>query len=179
MGIFSSSFSRESCLEAEDIEILKEITRFNNEEINRLYKRFQRLDKTQSGSISADQFMEIPELAMNPLSKRILSVLRANQQSVNFKTFITFLSVFSHQASKEEKLKFAFKIYDEKDDGIIDREELFNVLKMMVGNNLHRNEIFALSQKVMDDIGVDGIISFENFAKILNDCVTRKMTFAF
>jgi serine/threonine-protein phosphatase 2B regulatory subunit len=38
---------------------------------------------------------------------------------------------------EEAKLKFAFKIYDIDEDGFISNGDLFQVLKMMVGNNLN------------------------------------------
>lgn len=47
-------------------------------EIKRLYKRFQHLDKDSSGWIGTDDFLSIPELAMNPLQKRIIKLFDQN-----------------------------------------------------------------------------------------------------
>ena len=69
---------------------------------------------------------------------------------VDFKEFIEGVSQFSVRGDKDSKLKckllyfihhlfktlVAFKIYDMDKDGFISNGELFQVLKMMVGNNL-------------------------------------------
>ena len=47
------------------------------------------------------------------------------------------LSSLSVSATNEEKLRFAFQIYDVNNDGFISNGELFTVLKMMVGSNLN------------------------------------------
>jgi serine/threonine-protein phosphatase 2B regulatory subunit len=39
--------------------------------------------------------------------------------------------------NEEEKIKFVFKIYDMNGDGYISNGELFQVIKMMVGDNLN------------------------------------------
>ena len=55
---------------------------------------------------------------------------------VDFQEFVSGLSAFSSKGSQEEKLRFAFKVYDIDRDGYISNGELFIVLKMMVGSNL-------------------------------------------
>jgi serine/threonine-protein phosphatase 2B regulatory subunit len=108
-------------------------------EIDRLYRRFQRLDRNDSGTISVSEFMSIPELAMNPLSPRIISVIVGSSlrvDEITFRDFIGALSVFHVRASREEKLQFAFKVFDVKQDGIVDRDEIHSVLKSMVGQFL-------------------------------------------
>ena len=55
---------------------------------------------------------------------------------VDFQEFVSGLSAFSSKGNKEEKYRFAFKVYDIDRDGYISNGELFIVLKMMVGSNL-------------------------------------------
>lgn len=76
----------------------------------------------------------IPELAMNPLVPRIVSMF----DGVNFRQFVSLLSVFSATAPKEEKVDFAFRIYDVDNDGVISLNDLVDLLQMMVGNNLDK-----------------------------------------
>lgn len=77
-------------------------------EIKRLYKRFKKLDKDGNGTITRDEFLMIPELAVNPLVKRVISIFDANNDDcVNFKEFISALSVFNSQSNSQEKLECA------------------------------------------------------------------------
>ena len=85
--------------------------------------------------------------------------------SVDFQEFISGLSAFSSKGNKEEKLRFAFKVYDIDRDGYISNGELFLVLKMMVGSNLKDGQLQQIVDKtIMEaDRDNDGKISFEEF----------------
>ncbi|MFN9899420.1 MAG: EF-hand domain-containing protein [bacterium] len=103
-----------------------------------MYKNFSKLDKDKSGSLEPEEFFDIPELANNPLVKRVIAVLDKNKDgSISFLEFVQGLNSLSAGSSQEEKLRFAFQIYDINNDGYISNGELFTVLKMMVGNNLN------------------------------------------
>ena len=70
--------------------------------------------------------------------KRVIAVLDKNKDgSISFLEFVQGLNSLSAGASHEEKMRFAFQIYDINNDGFISNGELFAVLKMMVGNNLN------------------------------------------
>lgn len=43
-------------------------------EIQRLKKRFMKLDKDGNGSIDRDEFLQIPAIANNPLSSRMIAI---------------------------------------------------------------------------------------------------------
>ena len=78
------------------------------------------------------------ELAQNPLVRRVIAVLDKNKDgNISFLEFVQGLNSLSAGASQEEKLRFAFQIYDINNDGYISNGELFTVLKMMVGSNLN------------------------------------------
>ncbi|KAJ3140793.1 Calcineurin subunit B type 2 [Physocladia obscura] len=150
------------------------------DEIQRLYKRFVKLDKDGSGTIDKDEFLALPQIASNPLAARLLSVLDGDGTGdVDFKEFISGLSAFSAKGKKEDKLKFAFKVYDMDRDGYISNGELFLVLKMMVGNNLKDQQLQQIVDKtIMEaDKDMDGKISFEEFSKVVeNTDIARQMT---
>ena len=44
------------------------------DEIRRLGKRFKKLDLDNSGSLSVDEFMSLPELQQNPLVQRVIDI---------------------------------------------------------------------------------------------------------
>jgi serine/threonine-protein phosphatase 2B regulatory subunit len=43
-------------------------------EIQRLKKRFMKLDKDGNGSIDKDEFLQIPQIANNPLASRMIAI---------------------------------------------------------------------------------------------------------
>lgn len=62
----------------------------------------------------------------------------------------------------------AFRIYDMDKDGYISNGELFQVLKMMVGNNLKDTQLQQIVDKTIinADKDGDGRISFEEFCAV-------------
>lgn len=150
-------------------------------EIKKLYKRFTRLDKAGTGRITSDDLLSIPELAMNPLAPRVIGIFNVKKEDqISFKQFVQTLSVFSPRASADEKLKcmhpmslrtngsVTFQVYDVKGDGFIDREELTQVLKMMVGNHLTETQLETIVEKTMIEADKDGDdrLSFKEFGAV-------------
>lgn len=87
---------------------------------------------------------------------------------VDFKEYVTTLSIFSSKGNKEQRLQFLFKVYDIDRDGYISNGELFLVLKMMVGNNLKDEQLQQIVDKtIMEaDLDKDGKISYEEFSRL-------------
>lgn len=91
-------------------------------------KRFRKLDLDNSGALSVDEFMSLPELQQNPLVQRVIDIFDADGNGeVDFKEFIQGVSQFSVKGDKLSKLRFAFRIYDMDNDGYISNGELFQV----------------------------------------------------
>lgn len=84
-------------------------------QIERLYSRFTSLDRTDCGTLSRDDFLRIPELAINPLCDRIVHAFFADSTDdrVNFRQFMQVLAHFrpikknnnNKLNNREEKLK--------------------------------------------------------------------------
>lgn len=84
-------------------------------QIERLYSRFTSLDRTDCGTLSREDFLRIPELAINPLCDRIVHAFFADSTDdrVNFRQFMQVLAHFrpiktnstNKLNSREEKLK--------------------------------------------------------------------------
>merc|ERR1712223_2374681 len=138
-----------------------------------------KLDLDDSKSVSINELMSIPVLQQNPLVQRVIDIFDEDQNGeVDFKEFIQGISQFSVKGDKSSKLRFAFKIYDIDNDGYIPNGELFQVLKMMVGNNLKETQLQQIVDKTIlfADKDGDGKISFEEFCDVVgNTDVHKKM----
>ncbi|CAG0924045.1 unnamed protein product, partial [Notodromas monacha] len=59
---------------------------FDADEIRRLGKRFRKLDLDNSGALSVEEFMSLPELQQNPLVQRVIDIFDADGNGeVDFK----------------------------------------------------------------------------------------------
>ncbi|MBA0557960.1 hypothetical protein Golob_015001, partial [Gossypium lobatum] len=102
----------------------------SQQEIVSLYQRFCQLDRNAKGFISADEFLSVPEFAMNPLSQRLLKMV----DGLNFKDFVAFLSAFSAKASVQQKVKLIFKVYDSDGNGKVSFSDMLEVLRDLSGS---------------------------------------------
>jgi len=187
MGNKSSSLLRE-----EEIAEIQEETGFSPSQIERLYSRFTSLDKSDNGTLSREDFIRIPELAINPLGDRIVHAFfqQSDDDEVNFRQFVRVLARFrpikknkeNKLNSREEKLRFAFRMYDLDDDNRISREELLAVLHMMVGANISDDQLASIAERTITEADKDGdqMISFEEFCEALSRTdVEQKMSIRF
>ena len=153
-----------------------EAINFDAEEIRRLGKRFRKLDLDNSGTLSVEEFMSLPELQRNPLVKRVIEILDEDGNGeVDFKEFIQGVSQFSVKGDKTSKLKFAFKIYDIDNDGYISNGELFQFLKM-ISSNLKDTQLQQIVDKTIQyaDKDDDGKINFEEFCALVGNMGVHK-----
>ncbi|KAH8914998.1 calcineurin subunit B [Atractiella rhizophila] len=162
------------------LEEMEKNSNFSGAEIQRLKKRFMKLDKDGSGSIDKDEFLQLPQIASNPLASRMIAIFDEDGGgTVDFQEFVAGLSAFSSRGDREDKLKFAFKVYDMDRDGFISNGELFLVLKMMVGNNLKDQQLQQIVDKTIleADQDGDGKLSFDEFKDMVaNTDIAKQMT---
>ncbi|KAK4215908.1 hypothetical protein QBC37DRAFT_371484 [Rhypophila decipiens] len=162
------------------LDDIVQASNFDKNEVDRLKKRFMKLDKDNSGTIEREEFLSLPQISSNPLATRMIAIFDEDGGGdVDFQEFVSGLSAFSSKGNKEQKLRFAFKVYDIDRDGYISNGELFIVLKMMVGNNLKDQQLQQIVDKtIMEaDLDKDGKISFEEFTKMVeNTDVSLSMT---
>ncbi|BFZ55993.1 Calcineurin subunit B [Savitreella phatthalungensis] len=161
------------------IEELSNSTHLSPEEIERVRRRFLKLDQNGNGTINRNEFLALPQVASNPLANRLFAVIDQDAGGdVDFREFIEALSTFSTKGGNDEKLRFAFKIYDIDRDGYISNGELFLVLKMMVGNNLRDVQLQQIVDKTImeGDRDGDGRISYDEFKAVVGSADMSQMT---
>lgn len=155
-----------SALLSEEIDEISREENLSQAEVKRLYNRFQKLDRKQSGTLDHDSLMMIPELAMNPLHPRLVVLF----ENANFRQFVANVSALSEHASPSAKAEFAFRIYDVDADGYISSDDLNKVFHMLVGDNMAPEALNSVIEKVMQDADTDGDgqISRDDFKNALD-----------
>jgi len=200
-------------LQPDELDSIQEETGFNQKQIESLYTRwpllyscgsvdrFLRLDKNEKGHLGREDFLRIPELAINPLGDRIVHAFctldntSGEPDQVDFRGFLRLLARFqptrkgSQEESKTrklqsrtEKFKFAFSMYDLDGDGCISKEELLAVLTMMVGANVTSDQLLSITERMLleTDLDQDGFITFEEFQGSLDNIdIEKKMSIRF
>lgn len=170
-------------LQRNEIEEIQKETGFTPNQIVRLYSRFTSLDKSNTGTLSRADFLRIPELAINPLGDRIVhSFFRdCPDDQVNFRQFVKVLAIFRPvkrtsvpqvaRNTKENKLRFAFQLYDLDEDSKISADEILAVLQMMVGVNIPDDQLESIAERTLqeNDLDHDGFISLDEFCAAMEE----------
>ncbi|KAA6384358.1 MAG: putative calcineurin B [Streblomastix strix] len=165
-----------SQIKKEEIRALQEKTHFEEQELRQIWRHFSRISASNKndGVIDKDEFKAALGLHDNDfIVDRIFRVFDENGDgSINVQEFICGLSFFSKKATFDEKLQFAFSIYDVDRDGHIDKEELFGVLRA----SLFENKLSLTDEQMQQaveatfqeaDINGDGLISFDEFREMV------------
>mmetsp|Transcript_14457 Transcript_14457/g.43727 ORF Transcript_14457/g.43727 Transcript_14457/m.43727 type:complete len:178 (-) Transcript_14457:4154-4687(-) len=139
--------------------------KFTQDEIETLYSRFRILDRSSKGYISSEELLSIPELSINPLTRRLERLF----DSVNFKEFVEILAPFSARASHEDKVRFIFTVYDMDGDGAVSREDLELILRQLAGTSFSDEQVKEAVQQALQEAGrADaGELTLPDFEKAL------------
>ena len=121
----------------------------DQEEIESLYHRFRTLDRGRKGYLSGEELLSIPELSINPLSQRLAYLC----DGMNFKDFVRMISPYSRNATKEDRIKHLFNVWDVNGDGLICREDVEMMMRQAGGSQLSNDEVNRVVDKVMDACG--------------------------
>jgi len=93
--------------------------------MRKLYRSFKKIDKDASGDLDIEEFLSLPELALNPVVRRVVSIFDVNKdKTISFEEFVTGLAKL-YSNDEDAKLQFAFKVYDVDEDNYISNGDLF------------------------------------------------------
>jgi len=97
--------------------------------IKKIYKSFQAVDKDNSGFVDYHEFLEVLKQKDSLIMKEVFKCFDLDfNGTVELKEFITVLSGFT-TATKTDKLKFAFMMFDERGDGKLDKTQLSRIIR--------------------------------------------------
>ncbi|XP_065175855.1 neuron-specific calcium-binding protein hippocalcin-like [Sycon ciliatum] len=165
-----------SKLSEEDIRELREKTQFSERELIEWHKGFMQ-DCGESGELRLDEFKRIyasffPAGDATAFAEHVFRTFDHDEDGIiGFKEFIIGLSVTS-RGHLEEKLKWAFKLYDLNDSGDITRDELLSVVQSiyaMVGRQINLGGDDSTPQRRAErifeqmDANQDGRLSLAEF----------------
>lgn len=139
---FQAMGQKQSIFEYTQFELYSECTYFNEKDILRLYKCFQKLDSVRinpriadvSTRLSFSQIQALPELKENPFKERICQVFSTDGHGIHFEDFLDMMSVFSPVAPLELKAAYAFRIFDFNGDAAIGADDIKQIIESMTGN---------------------------------------------
>eukprot|EP00968_Pinguiococcus_pyrenoidosus_P021473 scaffold2801_cov266-Pinguiococcus_pyrenoidosus.AAC.2 len=121
------------------------------ESIKKAYKRFQQADKEHSGVVDYTEFCEVLTVDPSPQCEKLFQLFDYDKSGqIDVKEFLIALSNFSG-AGKDDKLKFAFMLFDEDGNGVITKPELIKILKAnhMAGSNA---EVARKAETIMTQV---------------------------
>merc|ERR1739838_319535 len=181
--IFESDFdcltdimgAKKSKLNKEVLDELTVKTKFSQAELQHWYKGF--LKDCPTGKLSADEFGTIyrqffPQGDPTLFARFVFDVFDENKDgTIEFDEFIMALSVTS-RGTLDDKLRWAFRLYDLDGDGSITRVEMLEIVKAiysMVGTNVNLPEEENTPEKRVErifnlmDKNDDGYLTMQEF----------------
>ncbi|XP_068695068.1 neuronal calcium sensor 1-like [Montipora capricornis] len=164
-----------SKLSQDEIRELLKSTYFDKKELQKWYRDFMK--DCPSGELKQEEFQKIyqqffPFGDPSKFAAFVFKVFDKNSDgSINFIEFITALSITS-RGSLDEKLEWAFSLYDLDKDGFITRNEMQEIVEAiycMVGNIIDLPKDEDTPKKRVDKIfkqmdkNEDGKLTMEEF----------------
>lgn len=164
-----------SKLSQDEIRDLLKSTYFDKKELQKWYRDFMK--DCPSGELKQEEFQKIyqqffPFGDPSKFAAFVFKVFDKNSDgSINFMEFITALSITS-RGSLDEKLEWAFSLYDLDKDGFITRNEMQEIVEAiycMVGNIIDLPKDEDTPKKRVDKIfkqmdkNEDGKLTMEEF----------------
>ncbi|XP_028407374.1 neurocalcin homolog [Dendronephthya gigantea] len=170
----------QSKLKPRDLNELARTTTFSQQEIKAYYKEFKKNSKT--GAMTVDDFKQLyskffPDGDPSEFAQHTFRVFDENGDGIlDFRELIVSMSVMK-RGNMDDRLKWAFNMYDIDGNGYITRDELLDILTAIEKLSGSENDEHCAADMANDifervDKNADGKLSLEEFlegAKVDND----------
>lgn len=118
------------------------------------------------GFLTAEEFLSIPELSINPLAKRLAFFY----DGINFREFCKMIAPFSSKASAEEQVKYMFAVWDVDGDGIVSASDIELIVRQAGGASMNDEEVRQLASTVAEQARYsDRGLTIQDFQDVLKD----------
>ena len=165
-------------LSQKEIDVLTTNTAFSPSEIQDLYQCFTRLDKDNSGELDRKEFRSLwkTKFAIKGVSSsQIDNYFDAfdtdGSGTISFTEFASALGILG-PGTKEEKLRYIFKVFDEDKNGVLTADELDNIIQQMylvsfaIGRTSERDSDFIHGITKKLDVNGDGVVSLDEWVTV-------------
>lgn len=144
--------------EEQPLMTLSKLTHFDLPTLRSLQSVFQAISCSEGNDnlISASELCKScgtrPDSLLGRALFRLLDITRSN--NINFRTWVLMLSKLSPHASLDDKIGFAFNLYDGDGDGYIDKAELVGMLRQAI-TDLSEDDAAAMITHAFEQADAD------------------------
>ena len=149
-----------------DLQSFQRAQGLDTEGLKKMYKTFLESDKDGSGRVDVNEFVRMLRVDRTPFVERLFSIFDSDRTGlIDVKEFIIGMSNFGGEA-RDNKIKFAFSVYDLDGSGFIDSSEMRKIIRatnMSTDKQVERKVEWLMRQCDTDG---DGNISFDEFTQL-------------
>jgi len=150
----------------QDMETFQRMHGLNSDALRGIYKKFMDMDKDGSGMVDMNEFCRILRVERSPFLERLFHMFDTDRTGlIDLKEFIVGLCNVGNEA-RDNKVKFAFQIFDLDGSGSIEMEELKKIVKatnMASEKQLDRKVKWLMTQCDRDH---DGKLTYDEFVNL-------------
>ena len=150
----------------QDMESFQKMHGLDNDALKKVYKQFLAVDTDKSGTVDINEFCRLLRVERSPFVERLFGMFDTDKTgTIDLKEFVVGLSNVG-TAAREDKVKFAFQVFDLDGSGTIEADELKKIVKatnMASAKQLDRKTEWLMKQCDTDE---DGNISYEEFVNL-------------
>ena len=134
------------------------------------YKKvFESYSKGQEGNVNKQELANIfKAINIDASDEEIKEIIKKmdleDKKEINYDEFLTIINQREKDVDEEEEVIKAFKVFDKEGNGLININELKDIMLSM-GNNWSENEINEMFAEA--DIDMDGYLNYEDFVRTM------------
>ena len=150
-----------------DLKELKQL-QLSNDDLQRLYKVFSKIDQDSSGQIATWELLEFLKLERTKFTKRVFRIFDEDGSGqICFKEFVSACWNYC-TLSKSSLILFAFSLYDSDGSGSIDAKEVARMLREVYGSSADTNMHAIRIKSALDEKAENSTLTVGEFTTFTN-----------